>query len=335
MKVAIVIPAYNEELTIAEVMAGFHRAAPHAVQVVIDNNSSDGTRRLAEQTLARLGIPGVVLFEGRQGKANAVRKALREVDADVYVMVDADCTYPAEALPALLAPVLAGEADMVVGDRLTAGAYAAQNRRAFHGFGNELVRRLINVLFRARLHDIMSGYRVFSRHFVENYPIQCEGFELETEMTLHALDKRFRVVEVPIAYGARPEGSFSKLRTYSDGLRVLRIILSIFRDYRPLAFFGWVAVVSFLAGLAFGVQPVLEFVRFHYVFKVPSFIMAIGLVLAGMLLFAVGLVLETVVKLHRFDFEWRLNQARSALPVATAASTTQPQRTSQGMPGGR
>jgi glycosyltransferase involved in cell wall biosynthesis len=306
MSLAVVIPAHNEERTIAEVILAFHRAAPEALLVVVDNDSSDATRRIAEETLGGQGIHGRVLVEPRRGKANAVRKAFQEIDADVYVMVDADLTYPAELLPTLLEPVLRGEADMVVGDRLTSGTYAAQNTRRFHGFGNVLVRWLINVLFRTRLHDIMSGYRVLTRRFVDNYPILCQGFELETEMTLHALDKRFRVVELPTPYAPRPEGSVSKLNTFRDGVRVIKTILSILKDYRPLTFFGLLSAVTFCGGVVIGIQPVVEFLEYRYVYKVPSAVLATGVVISSMLLGAVGLVLDTVVKLHRFEFERRL-----------------------------
>jgi glycosyltransferase involved in cell wall biosynthesis len=193
-RIAVVLPAYNEEQTVASTMEAFHASLPTAAIWVVNNRSSDATERVAREALRRLDCPGGVLNEVRPGKGNAVRRAFMEVDADIYVLADADLTYPAEEAHALIEPVLRGEADMVVGDRHSSGHYAAENKRALHGFGNRLVRDMVNVLFRAKLADIMSGYRVFSRRFVKTYPILVEGFEIETDMTLHALDKRFRIV---------------------------------------------------------------------------------------------------------------------------------------------
>lgn len=231
--VAVVLPAYNEELTIEATIRAFHDALPEAAVWVINNRSSDATESIARATLSALGCLGGVLNEARKGKGNAVRRAFLEIDADIYVLADADLTYPAERARDLMAPVIEGHADMVVGDRHSAGHYAAENKRALHGFGNRLVRNLVNRLFNADLADIMSGYRVFSRRFVKNYPILVEGFEIETDLTLHALDKRFRIVEMPVEYRDRPEGSLSKLNTVSDGARVLFVIMQILRHYRP------------------------------------------------------------------------------------------------------
>ena len=237
-KTVIILPAYNEEQTIAATIEDFHRALPKAAVYVVNNRSTDATESIAREALSRLGCKGDVINERRPGKGNAVRRAFLEIDADIYVLADADLTYPAEQVHELIAPVINGEADMVVGDRHSAGHYAAENKRALHGFGNRLVRDLINRLFYANLADIMSGYRVFSRRFVKSYPILVEGFEIETDMTLHALDKRFRIVEIPINYRDRPAGSFSKLNTLRDGAKVINTITQILRYYRPLAFFG-------------------------------------------------------------------------------------------------
>ncbi len=296
MRTAVIIPAYNEALTIADVLVEFAAVLPEAELVVVDNASTDDTRAIADRTIAENRIRGRVLVEPRKGKANAVRTAFNDADADVYVMVDADRTYPAEALAALMAPVLEGRADMTVGDRLALGDYDAATGRSFHRAGNDLVRWMVNLLFDSSLHDIMSGYRCFRRSFVESCPILCDGFELETEMTLFALDKKLAVVEVPIQLRPRPSGSESKLDTFADGARVLRTIVWIFKDYRPLTFFLTVATVLSLVSLALGIVPIVEFLRFRYVYRVPTAILASGIGLLAMLSLGVGLILDTVAR---------------------------------------
>jgi hypothetical protein len=229
-----------------------------------------------------------------------------EVDADVYVMVDADCTYSAADLEKVIGPVIAGEADMVIGDRRVSGDYERENTRAFHNFGNELVRQLINRLFNSRLNDILSGYRAFSRRFVKNFPILSAGFELETELTLHALDKRLRVQEVPVSYRDRPVGSVSKLNTFQDGLRVLGTIFSILRFTRPLFFFGLTAALLAVAGTAVGMLPVIEFLETRLIYHVPSAILATGLMICSLIAFAIALILDTFARQSRVSFELRL-----------------------------
>jgi glycosyltransferase involved in cell wall biosynthesis len=284
-------------------MAAFHEAIPEAKVFVVDNNSSDDTRRAANAALERLACQGAVIFEPRQGKGNAVRRAFLDIDADIYVLADADMTYPASQARVLIAPVSANRADMVVGDRLATGRYASQNRRAFHNLGNRLVGWLINSLFHAHLNDIMSGYRVLSRRFVRNYPILVEGFEIETDMTLHALDKRFRIVEVPIEYVDRPAGSESKLHTFSDGAKVLFTIAQILRYYRPLFFFGLVSLF-FLAGACLaGLPAIYDWLRFRYVYHVPLAILASGLVIVSVLLLTIGLILDSLTHHQRRTFE--------------------------------
>jgi glycosyltransferase involved in cell wall biosynthesis len=228
-RLAVIIPAYNEEQTVAETVRAFHAALPEAAIWVVDNNSSDATGERARTCLAELACPGGLLEEPRQGKGNALRRAFSEVDAEIYLLTDADMTYPAGEAEKLVAQVAAGKADMAVGDRHSSGGYQRENSRALHGFGNNLVKTLVNRLFRADLKDILSGYRALSYRFVKSYPILVEGFEIETDMTLHALDKRFAIVELPIEYKERPNGSHSKLNTFSDGLRVLRTIGNILR----------------------------------------------------------------------------------------------------------
>lgn len=312
MKLAIILPAYNEELCIDAVLRDFHSARPDAEIVVIDNNSSDRTAEIARRTLEELGANGRLLFMGLQGKAHAVRLAFEECDADVYVMADADLTYAAADLPNLLEPVLEGRADMVVGDRLSGGDYRKENKRAFHNFGNVLVRETINALFRARLRDIMSGYRVFSRKFVKNFPVLSRGFDLETEMTVHALTYHFRIEERGIVYKDRPEGSFSKLDTVKDGYRVLNKIASLFVTTRPWAVFGTVAALCIAGALALGLFPVLEFFQTGYVKRLPSLVAASAVSLVGVLTIFSGILLGAFRREQRFQFHHRvLHSGRS------------------------
>ncbi|MDR0354042.1 MAG: glycosyltransferase family 2 protein [Opitutaceae bacterium] len=307
-RIAIILPAYNEESTVAGTILDFHRIRPDALVYVIDNNSSDATSAVAKKVFAGHGIPGGVFFVARQGKANAIRWAFANIEADVYVMCDADSTYPADLIEDLLGPVLAGEADMTVGDRIggTFSGYASATNRKFHSFGNRLIRLLINKLFHAQLNDILSGFRVFSRRFARNFPILSEGFELETEMTLFALDRRFEIREIPTPIVSRPEGSVSKLNTFSDGIKVMRTIVAIFRDYRPLRFFGGIAVFIFIASLGLGAIPVCEFISTGKVLRFPTAILASSLMLLSVLFFSIGLILQTVERHHRLSFEHTL-----------------------------
>jgi glycosyltransferase involved in cell wall biosynthesis len=307
-RVAVVLPAYNEELTIAPTIEDFNRALPEAAIWVIDNRSNDATAHLAKQALDRLGCQGGVISERRAGKGNAVRRAFLDVDADIYVLADADMTYPASRVHELVAPIERGEADMVVGDRHTGGHYAAENKRPLHGFGNKLVAKLINRMFDAELADIMSGYRVMSRRFVKTYPIVVEGFEIETDMTLHALDKRFRIIEIPMDYRDRPPGSESKLNTLRDGVRVLSTIWNIFRHYRPWQFFGGGAIVFAILALLAGIPPIEDWLTERYVHHVPLAILAAGLGIIAMLLVAIGLVLDSITHHDKRRFELNLQQ---------------------------
>lgn len=302
-KITVILPAYNEEITIGESITTFHRALPDAEIVVVDNCSTDATSAIAKATLSRLSASGRVISEWRKGKGNAVRRAFREIEADVYLLVDADLTYPPEQSRELIQPILDNEADMVVGDRLSGGHYSRENKRPFHDWGNKLVRKLVNGLFRADLADIMSGYRAFSRAFVKSYPILVDGFELETDMTLHALDKRFRIREIPVAYQDRPPGSFSKLSTFTDGARVLFTFAQILRYYRPLQFFGSLAILFGLLGLASGVPVLLDWVRYRYIYHVPLAILAASLEILAVLAFNTGLVLDSITHQNRMQYE--------------------------------
>ena len=308
--IAVVLPAYNEAATIAETLRDFHAALPEAGLWVVDNASSDDTARIALETLAALGASGGVLHEARKGKANAVRRAFLDIEADAYLMSDADSTSPAARARDLLAPVLAGEADMVVGDRRSQGHYDQQNKRPMHGVGNRLVQFLVNVLFHTRLTDILSGYRAFSRRFVKNYPIIVEGFEIEADLTLHALDKRFRVLELPVEYRDRPAGSTSKLDTVRDGARVLWMILQLFRYYRPMVFFGSLSLGMLAFGLLAGVPVFDDWIRFRYVYHVPLAVLAASSVVVATVLLAVGLILDGIAHAERMRFEQQMLRLR-------------------------
>ena len=301
--VAVLIPCYNEAVTIGKVVDDFRRVLPEATVYVYDNNSSDGTGEIAREHGA------VVRCERRQGKGNVVRQMMRDIDADYYLMVDGDDTYPAEAAPELLAPLMADEADMVVGDRLSNGTYGEENDRAFHGFGNDLVRVLITWIYGFEFSDVMTGYRAYNAGFAKTMPVLSPGFEIETELSIHAVDKRWRIAEVPIDYRDRPEGSESKLDTFSDGCKVLLMILSLFKDYRPLALFSWVALLFCVLGLVAGVPVVWEFAATGLVPKLPSALLAVALVFIGILSFTCGLILDTVVKGTRKQYELQVTEA--------------------------
>lgn len=301
--IAVVMPAYNEAATLDATMRSFHAALPSASLWVIDNASTDGTADIARAVIDSLGCRGGVMRELRKGKANAIRRAFLEIEADIYLVSDADLTYPARRAPDLIAPILDGNADMVVGDRHSAGHYASENKRPLHGLGNNLVRLLVNRLFDAKLSDIMSGYRAFSRRFVKCYPITVEGFELETDITLHALDKRFRIIEIPVEYRDRPSGSVSKLNTYRDGAKVLFVILQIFRYYKPLPFFGALALLMLLFGLVASVPVFDDWFRYRYINHVPLAILAAASVIVSMVMLAVGLILDSLAHQQKMNYE--------------------------------
>ncbi len=287
-------------------MRRFHQALPAASLFIIDNNSTDATGRLGREILKQLKCRGGVIFEGKQGKGNAVRRAFLEIQADIYVLVDADLTYSEKDLPALMAPVLSGECDMCVGDRHGSGAYVKTNKRKFHNLGNHAVKTLVNFLFKSRLKDIMSGYRVFNRFFIKNFPVLSEGFEIETEISLHAIDKRFRVKEIPVRYDERPPGSSSKLRTVQDGFKVTKTIFNIFKYYKPMPFFLFFSFLSFASGIAVGIPVIIEFMRERYVYKVPSAVLSAALMILATLLFIVGVILDTVTRNSRYTYELNL-----------------------------
>lgn len=301
--VAVLIPCYNEAVTIGKVIDDFKRVLPDADIYVYDNNSKDDTAAIAEDHGA------IVRTEPRQGKGNVVRQMFREIDADYYIMVDGDDTYPAEAAPRLLEPLMNDTADMTVGDRLSNGTYGEENDRAFHGFGNNLVRWLIKVIYGYAFDDVMTGYRAFNRIFVKTMPVLSEGFQIETELSIHAVDKRFRIVDVPIDYRDRPEGSYSKLSTFGDGAKVLRAIASLFKDHKPMAFFGWLALILVVLGLIAGIPVIAEYFQTGLVPRFPTAILAIALVICGALSFTAGIILDTVAKTGRKQWELFTYQA--------------------------
>lgn len=302
-KIAVLVPCYNEAVTIAKVVDDFRRELPQATVYVYDNNSSDGTGAIAAEHGA------VVVKEQRQGKGNVVRQMFRQIDADYYIMVDGDDTYPAESALDLLEPLVNDEADMTVGDRLSNGSYGKENDRAFHGFGNNLVRWLIKCIYDYSFHDVMTGYRAFNRIFVKTMPVISGGFQIETELSIHAVDKSWRIKEVPIDYRDRPEGSESKLSTFSDGWKVLKCIAGLFKDYHPMVLFAWVALILVVLGLIVGVPVIGEYMHTGLVPRLPSAVLAVALVGAGLLSLTCGLILDTDVNSHRKEYELAVVEA--------------------------
>lgn len=302
-KVAVLLPCYNESLTIEKVVKDFRAQLPDADIWVYDNNSTDGSGDLARAAGAM--VRRVV----QQGKGHVVRRMFQEIEADVYVMVDADDTYPADEVQKLIQPILNGEADMVNGDRLSS-TYMTENKRPGHNFGNTLVCTLIRVLWGQRVHDVMTGYRAFSRLFVKSCPVLANGFEIETEMTLHTIDKRMSLIEVPVQYRDRPEGSFSKLNTVSDGIRVLFTIFNLFRFYRPELFFGTVGMVLLLIAAGLFVPVLLDYFQTGLVPRVPTQIFSGFVAIAGLLSFGVGLILGACKKQSDQMFEIIVSQER-------------------------
>ena len=300
MKIAVLIPCYNEELTIEKVVKDFKKELPEADIYVYDNNSKDKTVEKATNAGA------IIRYENRQGKGNVVRTMFKDIDADLYIMVDGDDTYPAEFVHDLMKPVIEGQADMCIGDRLTNGTYQQQIKKNFHEFGNKLVRKTINLLFKNKLKDIMTGYRVFSREFVKNMPVMSPGFEIETEMTLYALDKRYRIKEIPIVFRERPDGSESKIDTVGDGLKVIKTIFKMFKDYKPRTFFWVIAIILGIIGLLVGLPVIIEFAQTGYITKMPSAILATGIEIFALITAQCGVILDTIVKQHKEDYELQL-----------------------------
>ncbi|MBE5896189.1 MAG: glycosyltransferase [Lachnospiraceae bacterium] len=300
-KIAVLIPCYNESQTIEKVVTDFKRALPDAVIYVYDNNSTDNTAEIAAAAGA------VVRHEYQQGKGNVIRRMFRDIDAECYLMVDGDDTYPADFAPEMAAKVLERNVDMVVGDRLSS-TYFEENKRPFHNFGNSLVRWSINKLFHNDIKDIMTGYRAFSYQFVKTFPVLSQGFEIETEMTIHASDKNMFMENVVIEYRDRPEGSESKLNTYSDGMKVLLTIAGLFRNYKPMAFFGAISLILAVLGIGFMIPVLMDYARTGLVDRFPTLIVCGFVLMTAIISFFSGMILQTIAHKNRQDFEMELQR---------------------------
>lgn len=295
-KVAVLIPCYNESQTIAKVVSDWKKALPEAVVYVFDNNSSDGTAELAQKAGA------VVRYEYQQGKGNVIRRMFREIDAMVYIMVDGDDTYSAQNARQMADLVLHKQSDMVIGDRLSS-TYFTENKRLFHNFGNSLVRWSINALFKSNIRDILTGCRAFSYDFVKTFPVLSSGFEIETEMTIHALDKNMKIDHMVIEYRDRPKGSVSKLNTFTDGIKVLKTIVKLFRNYKPYAFFGIIAAALLLLSAVFFIPVLYTYIQTGLVPNFPTLIVCGFVALAALLSFFTGLQLQNATQKNKQDFE--------------------------------
>lgn len=302
-KIAVLVPCYNESKTIKKVVEDFKRVLPDAVIYIYDNNSTDGTDEIARNEGA------IVRYEYKQGKGNVIRRMFRDIDAECYIMIDGDDTYPAEAAPEMAKLVFEKNADMVVGDRLSS-TYFTENKRPFHNFGNSLVRKSINVLFETDIKDIMTGYRAFSYLFVKTFPVLSKGFEIETEMSIHAADKNMQVENVIIEYRDRPEGSVSKLNTFSDGFRVLKTIARLYQTYKPMNFFGIIAAVLALLSIVFMIPILIQYGQTGLVPHFPTLIACGFVMLAAIQSFFSGLILTTLGQKNRQDFEMELQKVR-------------------------
>ncbi|HIT67940.1 MAG TPA: glycosyltransferase [Candidatus Merdisoma merdipullorum] len=304
-KVAVLVPCYNESMTVKKVVEDFRRVMPEAVVYVYDNNSTDGTGELAAEAGA------VVRREYQQGKGNVIRRMFREIEAEVYLMVDGDDTYPAEAAPEMVRKVVEEQADMVVGDRLSS-TYYTENKRPFHNFGNSFVKNCINRFFDTNIQDIMTGYRAFSYQFVKTFPVLSRGFEIETEMSIHAADKHMQVDYVVIDYRDRVEGSVSKLNTFSDGLKVLSRILSLYKNYKPLAFFSLLSGILAVLAVIFLIPILVEYWETGLVPRFPTLIVCGFVLIAALQALFAGLVLQSMEQKNKQDFEIRLIQAKES-----------------------
>ncbi len=300
-KIAVLIPCYNEAVTIEKVVKDYHAALPEADIYVYDNNSTDGTDEIARKAGA------IVRYEYRQGKGNVIRSMFRNIDADCYLMIDGDDTYPAENAREMCDLVLNKGVDMVIGDRLSS-TYFQENKRPFHNAGNKSVRFLINKIFKSNVKDIMTGYRAFSRPFVKNFPVLSKGFEIETEMTIHALDKNFLLEEIPVEYRDRPEGSVSKLNTVSDGIKVIMTIFRLFSEYHPLRFFSILASIMSVLGIGFMIPVLIDYFQTGLVYRFPTLFVCIGCLIIAALLFTCGIILHAVAKKHKMLFELLMNR---------------------------
>lgn len=305
-KIAVLIPCYNEEKTIEKVVSDTRKALPEAVIYVYDNNSTDRTAELAS------GAGAVVRHEYMQGKGNVIRRMFREIDAQCYVMVDGDDTYPMEYAPEMVEKVLVHHADMVVGDRLSS-TYFTENKRPFHNMGNSLVRGTINRLFGCEIKDIMTGFRAFSYGFVKTFPVLSKGFEIETEMTIHGVFNNMQIENVIVDYRDRPEGSESKLNTYSDGIRVLGTIGRLYKDYKPFGFFTLLSLFLAIVATAFFIPILIDFIKTGVVDRFPTLFVCCFVMLAAVQAFFSGMILSNMALKNRRDFEFRLNMIQGKI----------------------
>lgn len=299
-KIAVLIPCLNEEKTIAKVVSDFKRELPDATIYIYDNNSIDATKEIAQNNGA------IVRHEQKRGKGNVVRKMFREVDAQCYLLVDGDDTYPADAANRMCREVLDNQVDMVIGDRMST-TYKSENKRRFHNFGNVLVRKLVNSLFNADVHDVMSGYRAFSQRFVKAFPVLSTEFEIETEMTIHTLDKNISYTQIPIKYKDRPAGSESKLNTFVDGMKVLKTIFNLFKNYKPLPFFSLIASLCALVSVCMFIPVLIKYMQTGFVGHFPTLIVSGFVMIVALLSFSCGLILDTVIEKDRRAFEINLS----------------------------
>lgn len=303
-RIAVLVPCYNEALTIEKVIKDFQTFLPNADIYVYDNNSSDETAAIAQRAGA------IVRHEKKQGKANVVFKMFREIDADLYIMIDGDDTYPVDCIQEMITQFTDNNIDMLVGDRLSNKSYQNENKRAFHNFGNNLVRNLINLFFGSQLKDILSGYRIFSKKFVKNYSSFIKGFELETDLSIYSLHYDLSIDEYSINYRDRPEGSVSKLNTFTDGFKVIKLFFNLVRLYKPLLFFGLVSAILFILGIFFMIIPLKEYFEYQYVYKVPTLIFSIMLIIVSLLSFTTGLVLDNISIIDKKNFKIRFNNTK-------------------------
>lgn len=300
MQIAVLIPCFNEGLTIRKVVTDFKTILPDATIYVYNNNSTDDTEQEA------LAAGAIVRNETDQGKGFVVLKMFREIDADFYLMVDGDDTYPADSASEMIDTIVKEKADMVIGDRLSNKTYLNENKRPFHNFGNLLIKKLINKFFNSELCDIFSGYRIFSKRFVKNYSSLISGFELETDLSVYCLNYGFKIREVQVQYRDRPAGSVSKLNTIKDGYKVVRLFFNLYRLYKPLSFFSFVSFILLLTGLFLGVFPIIDYIEYHYVYRVPTAIAAVSVTIIAILLFTCGLILDNISKFDKKNFKLTL-----------------------------
>lgn len=299
-KIAVLIPCYNEAKTIEKVVKDYREVLPDATIYVYDNNSTDDTDKIAKKAGA------TVIYEYRQGKGNVIRSMFRDIDADCYLMIDGDDTYDASNAKEMCDYILDGKADMVIGDRLS-GAYFKENKRPFHNLGNKMVRFLINKIFDNNIRDIMTGYRAFSKEFVKGFPVLSKGFEIETEMTIHAVDKNYKLVEIPIIYRDRPAGSVSKLNTYSDGFKVIKTIATLFKEYKPNMFFSLLALMMFIVSVIIGLPAYIGYFQTGMVERFPSLIVSCMGVNLSLLFEITGIILQVIVKKDKQQYELLMN----------------------------